>query len=147
MRLVVDANILVAELIRKRGRELIVRPELELYMAQIAWEETCHELGKRVERMIQKGVFSQPVGGNLLTDAIALAEVKVSIISHEVYASYETVARLRVPRDPNDWFTVALALVLQTGIWTNDGDFFGCGLPTWTTETLISHLSFLSENS
>jgi len=31
--LVVD-NILVAELIRKRGRELIVRPELELYMAE-----------------------------------------------------------------------------------------------------------------
>jgi hypothetical protein len=31
MRLVVDANILVAELIRVRGRKLIVRPELDLY--------------------------------------------------------------------------------------------------------------------
>jgi predicted nucleic acid-binding protein len=71
MRLVVDANILVAELIRKRGRDLIVHPELELYMAQMAWEETCHELGKRVERMVQKGVFSQEVGQNLLTEAIA----------------------------------------------------------------------------
>ncbi|AFY91180.1 PIN domain-containing protein [Chroococcidiopsis thermalis] len=71
MRLVVDANILVAELIRKRGRELIVHPELELYMVQMAWEETCHELGKQVERMVQKGVFSQEVGQNLLTEAIA----------------------------------------------------------------------------
>jgi hypothetical protein len=34
MRLVVDANILVAELIRVRGRKLIVCPELELYMAE-----------------------------------------------------------------------------------------------------------------
>ncbi len=34
MRLVVDANILVAELIRVRGRKLIVRPELELCMAE-----------------------------------------------------------------------------------------------------------------
>lgn len=144
MRLVVDANILVAELIRKRGREVIVHPELELYMAQMAWEETCYELGKRVERMIQKGVFSQEVGQHLLTQAIALAEVKVSIVPHEVYASYETIARQRIPRDPNDWFTVALALVLQVGIWTNDDDFFGCGLPTWTTETLLSHLSVSS---
>jgi putative PIN family toxin of toxin-antitoxin system len=143
MRLVVDTNILVSELIRKRGRDLIVHPELELYMAQMAWEETCHELGKRVERMVQKGVFSQEIGQNLLTEAMALAEIKVAVVPHEVYASYETVARLRIPRDPNDWFTVALALVLSAGIWTNDGDFLGCGLPTWTTETLISHLSSL----
>ncbi|OKH25042.1 putative toxin-antitoxin system toxin component, PIN family [Chroogloeocystis siderophila] len=141
MRLVVDANILVAELIRKRGRELIVHPALELYMAQMAWEETCHELSKRVEKMVQKQVFSQEVGQKLLTDAIALAETKVLVVPHEVYASYEVIAKLRIPRDPNDWFTVALALVLQAGIWTNDSDFLGCGLPTWTTETLISHLA------
>lgn len=144
MRLVVDANILVAELIRKRGRELIIHPALELYMAQMAWEETCHELGKRVEKMVQKGVFSQEVGQNLFTDAVALAETRVAVVPHEVYASSETIARSRIPRDPNDWFTVALALVLQAGIWTNDGDFLGCGLPTWTTETLFSHLSLSS---
>ncbi len=73
MRLVVDANILVAELIRKRGRDLVVHPALELYIAQMAWEETCHELGKRVEKMVQKGVFSQEVGQNLLVDVVALA--------------------------------------------------------------------------
>lgn len=141
MRLVVDANILVAELTRKRGRELIIHPSLELYMAQMAWEETCHELGKRIEKMVRKGVFSQEVGQNLLNDGIAIAETKVTIVPHEIYASWETIARLRIPRDPNDWFTVALALVLPAGIWTSDGDFLGCGLPTWTTETLLSHLS------
>lgn len=141
MRLVVDANILVAELIRKRGRELIVHPALELYMAQMAWEETCHELSKRVKKMVQKQVFSEEVGQKLLTDAIALAETKVCVIPHEVYASYEVIARLRIPCDPNDWYTVALALVLQAGIWINDRDFLGCGVPTWTTETLFSHLA------
>ncbi len=73
MRLVVDANILVAELIRVRGRKLIVRPELELYMAEGAWSETTYELNKRIKIMLQKGVFSQEVAQNLLTDAIALA--------------------------------------------------------------------------
>ena len=42
MRLVVDANILVAELIRMRGRKLIARRDLELYMAEKAWSETTY---------------------------------------------------------------------------------------------------------
>ena len=25
-------------------------------------------------------------------------------------------------------------------IWTRDNDFLGCGLPTWTTETLLAYL-------
>ena len=52
----------------------------------------------------------------------------------------EDVARRRVPRDPNDWPTVALALTLECGIWTADADFLGCGVATWTTETLQLHL-------
>ena len=87
MRLVVDANILVAELIRVRGRKLIVRPELELCMAEGAWDETTYELNKRREKMIQKEVFFQEVGQSLLADAVALAEAKVSIVPHEVYAT------------------------------------------------------------
>lgn len=141
MRLVVDANILVAELIRKRGQELIVRPELELYMAEKAWSEACHELSKRVAKMVQKSVFDKDLGKKLLIDAFALAEVGVSLIPHEVYAPLETVARSRIPRDPDDWSTVALALVLGAAIWTSDADFLGCGLPTWTTDTLLVHLS------
>ena len=141
MRLVVDANILVSELIRERGRKLIARPELELYMAEKAWDETTYELNKRIEKMIGRGVFSPSVGQSLLTDAIALAEVKVAIVPHEIYAIYETVARNRIPRDPNDWFTVALALAIEAAIWTTDNDFLGCGVATWTTDTLLTHLN------
>ncbi len=39
MRLVIDANILVAELIRQRGRELILHPIWELYMPEKQWKE------------------------------------------------------------------------------------------------------------
>ena len=141
MRLVVDANILVAELIRVRGRKLIARKDLELYMAEKAWSETTYELDKRINIMIQKNVFSQSVGRSLLQDALELAELKVSIIPHEIYASYETIARKRIPRDPNDWFTVALALALDAAIWTTDNDFLGCGIATWTTDTLLIHLA------
>lgn len=140
MRLIVDANILVSELIRQRGRKLIARPELELYMAEKAWDETTYELNKRVNKIIDKGIFSLTVGQNLLKDGIALAEARVVIVPHEIYAPYQTVAKNRIPRDPNDWFTVALALAIEAAIWTNDNDFFGCGIATWTTDTLLAHL-------
>jgi PIN domain-containing protein len=43
--------------------------------------------------------------------------------------------------------TVALALTLggdegRCGIWTSDQDLLGCGVPTWTTETLLAHLRY-----
>jgi hypothetical protein len=68
MRLVVDANILVAELIRERGRKLIARPELELYMAEQAWSEATYELNKRIEKMIDRGVFSASVAHGVTTN-------------------------------------------------------------------------------
>lgn len=141
MRLVVDANILVAELIRKRGRDLIACPLLELYMAEKAWDEASYELGKRVELMMQKGRFDQDVGQLLLIDAFALVEARVVLVPYEVYAVQEFTAKARIPRDPDDWPTIALALVLEAAIWTSDQDFFGCGLPTWMTDTLLVSLA------
>lgn len=141
MRLVVDANILVGELIRVRGRKLIANPNLELYMAEKAWDEATYELNKRINKMIEKKILSQAVGQNLLTDAITLAEIKVTIIPHQIYSDLEEIAKNRIPRDPNDWFTVALALTLDAAIWTLDNDFLGCGIATWTTDTLLIHLN------
>lgn len=77
----------------------------------------------------------------MLNDGIALAESRVAVVPHEIYASHETVARSRIPRDPNDWFTVATALTLKAAIWTLDNDFLGCGIATWTTDTLLTHLT------
>ncbi|MDJ0690039.1 MAG: PIN domain-containing protein [Xenococcaceae cyanobacterium MO_188.B32] len=74
-----------------------------------------------------------------------MAEAKVFVVPHEVYAAYETIARNRIPRDPNDWFTVALALTLEAAIWTSDNDFLGCGVATWTTDTLLTHLATLNK--
>ena len=70
MRLVIDANILVAELIRQRGRELILNPVWELYIPEKQWEESCYELEKRINVMIKKEVFSSVTGQNLLQDAL-----------------------------------------------------------------------------
>ncbi len=141
MRLVIDANILVAELIRQRGRELILHPAWQLYIPEKQWQESCYELDKRINLLIKKGIFSTQTGQNLLQDALKFAQTKIALIPLEFYSAYEKIAYDRIPRDPNDWETVALALLLNTGIWTHDKDFFGCGIATWTTDTLIVYLA------
>ena len=58
------------------------------------------------------------------------------MIETAVLSALETEARARSLRDPAVWPTVAGALALDAGIWTNDNDFLGTGVATWTTETL-----------
>lgn len=46
---------------------------------------------------------------------------------------YENEGRLRIPDDPDDWPTIALALATYSDIWTEDRHFFGCGIAVWRT--------------
>lgn len=67
-------------------------------------------------------------------------EANLSVLDQPIYASLEDEALARSQRDPHDWPVVACALAISAGIWTNDNDFLGTGVPTWTTETLQSWL-------
>jgi len=52
-----------------------------------------------------------------------------------VYGEFEAQARERLARrDPEDWPMLAAALALGCPIWTEDTDFFGCGVATWTSD-------------
>lgn len=130
MRLVADASVLVGELLRARGRQLLVHPALYLHVPEGTWNETVHELSSRTGAMVQQGRLSRTTADELLAAAIALVEAAVLIVPEEVYATAKGRAVRRLPRDPEDWPTVALAMVLDAGIWTADADFLGCGLPT-----------------
>jgi len=52
-------------------------------------------------------------------------------------SSYARITQVAIPRDLNDWETVAISILLDVDIWTKDSDFIGCGRATWTTDTLI----------
>jgi predicted nucleic acid-binding protein len=59
----------------------------------------------------------------------------VQKVEAETYAAYEAIARERIDqRDEDDWPVLAAALALGCPIWTEDTDFFGCGVATWTTD-------------
>lgn len=147
MLLVVDANVLVGELLRVRGRGLFGNNVLQLHISEQALDEALHEMSRRAARIVEQGRVSRQAADAMLDEARGIVERRVSPVPPEVYAGFEERAAYRVPRDPDDVPTVALALAIggdegRCGIWTNDGDFLGCGLPTWTTDTLLAHLRY-----
>lgn len=138
--LAIDASVLVAEALRQRGRKLLAHPDLDLVIAEEAWRETLHELPRRAGVLIAGEKLEQAAAAEFLDAATAVVLAYVTVASSELYADRIDEARRRIPRDPRDAPTVALALALDCGIWTADRDFFGCGLPVWTTETLVSQI-------
>jgi len=146
MLLVVDASILVGEALRIRGRELLSQPELELVVAEEAWDETRHELNVRTRSLAQRGILDVSQASELLLAAYEVIESRVQIIPTRIYESSLEDATQRVPQDRRDASTVAVAMVLECGIWTGDRDFFGCGLPVWTTETLQLYLRSMTRD-
>lgn len=124
---------------------LAASPELSLRISDAAWSEARHELSKRLDKVVGQGRMERGQADDLLREAIELAEARVVPVPREVYEAHEQEAEYRVPRDPDDIPTVALALALGArdgwcAIWTGDHDFFGCGLPVWVTDTLVAHL-------
>ncbi|MGH3785563.1 MAG: PIN domain-containing protein [Pseudonocardiaceae bacterium] len=141
MIVVADASALVAELLRTRGRALLAHPDLRVVVAEEQWNETQHELQRRISTIVEQGRLTEEHAKRLHSDVLALVDERViEIIPRRFYQHMEAVARRRVPRDPRDWPPVALALVLDAGILTADRDFLGCGCATWTAETLCDEL-------
>lgn len=106
-------------------------------MAEHQWEETEHELSQRLEILESRAIVTAAQRRVLEQSVRHLIDVRaIEIVPRDTYASLEETALRRVPRDPRDWPTVALAIVLDAAILTGDNDFLGCGCPTWTVETL-----------
>jgi predicted nucleic acid-binding protein len=144
MTLIIDANILIGELLRQRGRELLRNKQLVVYAVERVVDETNYEIQKRISRMITTGKLSIETGTDLTKATSELLKTSIINVLQIEYGYLEIEAKERIPRDPDDWHTVALAIHLDAAIWTQDNDFLGCGCPCWTTDTLISHLKRIS---
>jgi len=59
----------------------------------------------------------------------------------EAYATAKSDALARIERrDPRDWPVLTTAIVSGHPIWTEDQDFFGTGVPAWTTDRVEIYL-------
>lgn len=136
MRLVIDASVLVGELLGSSGRARLGDDRLELFLPEQVWRETRHEIPRRVGAFARHRSVGRAQVDELVQLCLASVEANVVVIDEAVYAPMEDEARSRSLRDPNDWPLVASALLLGIGIWTVDNDLLGTGIATWTTETL-----------
>jgi predicted nucleic acid-binding protein len=141
MRLVVDTSVLVGELLRKQGRDRLCDDRLELFLPEQTWDETCVELPRRIKAFVRRRGLDVAVGAELAQLCIEAVLANVVILDVAVYTAIEDEARARSLRDPSDWPVVACALALSAGVWTNDNDFLGTGVATWTTDSLRAWLN------
>jgi predicted nucleic acid-binding protein len=59
------------------------------------------------------------------------------LVDRSLYEEYEERACARISsRDADDWPVVATALLIDAPIWTEDQDFFGSGIATWTSNKI-----------
>jgi predicted nucleic acid-binding protein len=126
--LVIDANILVRAVLGRRVREIIetYAEQATFFVPDVAYAEAEEHVPALVIRR----------GGDPEKAVRFLRSLRglVDLIGSEVYADFESMARERLgDRDPEDWPILASALAIGCPIWTEDTDFFGCGVPTWTT--------------
>ena len=133
--LVVDANILVRALLGRRVREVIEQhcSSVALFIPAAAYDEAEGHLAVLVAKR----------GGDPQKALALLRALKglMQTVGPGVYGGFEAEARERIgPRDPQDWPILASALALHCPIWTEDTDFFGCGVATWTSARITLFL-------
>lgn len=108
------------------GRVRFVAPEAAFSEAE---EHLPTILGKR----------GTPVA-NGMTVFSAVGKV-VQSIGHGTSAAFEENAKRRLTkRDIDDWPVLATAMVFNCPVWTEDADFFGAGVATWTTDRVEMYL-------
>lgn len=134
-RLVLDANILLRGVLGARVRKLLdaYGDSVDFFTSDVCFDDACRLVNElAVEREFD------PVPALLLLEELAHV---VESVERSVYSEHEATARLRIAaRDPDDWPIVATALLLDCPVWTEDQDFFGCGVATWTTRNVELYL-------
>jgi predicted nucleic acid-binding protein len=70
-------------------------------------------------------------------EALKAMAALANMVGNHLYGDFEAEARKRLgASDPEDWPVLAAALALGCPIWTEDTDFFGCGVATWTSGSI-----------
>ena len=66
----------------------------------------------------------------------------VQSIDAEFYEGMQQQAMQRIAvRDVDDWPVLACAMTLGCPVWTEDADFFGTGVATWTSDRIALYFS------
>ncbi len=134
--LIIDANILVNAALGERVRNILTQFH---GTTTFSVPDVCRDdARRRIPQICRKHGLDQ----RRAFDTFGYLEKVIKIVEPLTYFEREADARRRIThRDPEDWPIVATALALDLPIWTKDGDFFGCGIATWITNTIEIYLA------
>ena len=134
--IILDANILIRAVLGQRVRELVM--DHAAHVSFFAPDDAFGEARQYLPGLLAKRGVS---GAAALATLDALGAV-VQPIDAELYQPLRQSALARIgERDPDDWPVLACALLLDCPVWTEDADFFGTGVATWTTSRVRLYLS------
>ena len=134
--IVLDANILIRAVLGRRVRELILdnADVVQFFAPDVAYADARKYLPSLLEK---RGVKSEP--------AMAVLDALESIVRPlelGVYEGIKTQALQRIAiRDADDWPVLACAMTIGCPVWTEDADFFGTGVATWTSDRVELYLA------
>jgi len=134
--LVLDANILIRAVLGQRVRRILEAhaDDVSFFIPETAYAGPEEHLARLMAKH----------GGDPTKALAFLRSIAAigTIVGLDLYSDFETEARKRLKaRDPDDWPILAAALALGCPIWTEDTDFFGCGVATWTSTSIDSFLT------
>jgi len=138
--LVLDANILIRAVLGSRVLALLRKyaEQVEFMTPDAAFEEAREHLP---EILTVRKILVAPAMA-----ALDLVAGIVNMVESDTYAPFEAAARELIDRrDTDDWPVLASALALNCPIWTEDTDFFGCGVATWTTDRVEVYLARIAQ--
>jgi predicted nucleic acid-binding protein len=134
--IVLDANILIRAVLGKRVRELLVdnAERVQFFSPDVAYADARKYLPALLEK---RGVKSE--------SAIAVLNALQTFVwplELDVYAGFKSQALQRIAmRDADDWPVLACAMAIGCPVWTEDADFFGTGVATWTSDRVGLYLA------
>lgn len=134
--IVLDANILIRAVLGKRVRELIVEhaATVKFFAPDVAYVDAR----KYLPALLKK----RGVDGGAAMLVLDCLEVIVQPIDAEFYEEMKQQALQRIAaRDVDDWPVLACAMTLGCPVWTEDADFFGTGVATWTSDRIALYFS------
>lgn len=136
-RLVIDANILIRAVLGRRVKVTLTShaEDVDVFAPEVAFADAEEHL---------PAVLSKFDRAAEIEPALAFLNQLRSIIATVPEAAYLDIkdeALARKQREPDDWPVLAVAMLLDCPIWTEDNDFFGTGVPTWTTDRIDIYLA------
>ena len=134
--IVIDANILIRAVLGKKVRDTIqtFAPTTQFFTPDLCYDDAV----KYLPILFAKRNLPSEDALDVLANLTCL----IQIVDNSLYSLYEAEAKQRIAvRDINDWSIVAVSLMLDCPIWTEDRDFFGTGVATWTSDRIHLYLS------